>query len=199
MSARLVRLVALLLVVVATATACSRKKPPVARPTPPPPSAGTTGGAAPPAPPEPLAEPEPPVASVPAEPAIAGSTVDYNARSLDELNRESPLQPVFYIYDSADVAGEMQSTLQKNAEILKQYPSWVVTIEGHCDERGTAEYNLTLGERRAQAARAYLVSLGIPAERLKTVSYGKEFPFDPGTTEEAYAKNRRAHFVVTSK
>lgn len=198
MSARLVRLVALLLVVVATATACSRKKPPVARPTPPPPSAGTAGGAAPPAPPEPLAEPEP-VASVPAEPAISGSTVDYNARSLDELNRESPLQPVFYSYDSADVAGEMQSTLQKNAEILKQYPSWVVTIEGHCDERGTAEYNLTLGERRAQAARAYLVSLGIPAERLKTVSYGKEFPFDPGTTEEAYAKNRRAHFVVTSK
>jgi peptidoglycan-associated lipoprotein len=199
MSARLVRLVALLLVVVATATACSRKKPPVARPTPPPPSAGTTGAPGPPAPPEPLPEPEPPVASVPAEPAIAGSNVDYNARSLDELNRESPLQPVFYVYDSADVAGDMQATLQKNAEILKQYPSWVVTIEGHCDERGTAEYNLTLGERRAQASRAYLVSLGIPAERLKTVSYGKEFPFDPGTTEEAYAKNRRAHFVVTSK
>ena len=93
----------------------------------------------------------------------------------------------------------MQATLQKNGEILKQYPSWVVTVEGHCDERGTAEYNLALGERRAQAARAYLISLGIPAERLKIVSYGKEFPFDPGATEEAWAKNRRAHFVVTSK
>ena len=124
---------------------------------------------------------------------------DYNARSLDELNRESPLQPVFYALDSSDVGADMQGTLQKNAEILRQYPSWVVTIEGHCDERGTAEYNLALGERRAQAARAYLISLGIPAERIKIVSYGKEFPFDPGTTEEAYAKNRRAHFVVTSK
>ncbi len=200
MPVRLLRLVALLLVVAATVTACSRKKPPVARPTPPPPSAGAGAGTgAPPAPPEPIAEPEPPIASVPAEPGISGTAVDYNARSLDELNRESPLQPVFYAYDSVDVAGDMQATLQKNAEILRQYPSWIVTIEGHCDDRGTTEYNLTLGERRAQAARAYLISLGIPAERLKTVSYGEEFPFEPGATEEAYAKNRRAHFVVTSK
>jgi peptidoglycan-associated lipoprotein len=198
MSARLVRLAALFLLIVAVAAACGRKKPPVARPTPPPPAIGA-GTTTPPAPPAPLPEPEPPVASVPVEPAISGTSVDYNARSLDELNRESPLSPVFYAYDSAEVAAEMQSTLQKNAEILRQYPSWVVTIEGHCDERGTAEYNLTLGDRRAQAARAYLVSLGVAAERLKTVSYGSEFPFDPGATEEAYAKNRRAHFVVTSK
>jgi peptidoglycan-associated lipoprotein len=198
MSVRFIRLTALLLVLVATTSACSRKKPPVARPTPPPPSANTNAGAPPP-PPAPLQEPEPPVASIPAEPGISGTSVDYNSRSLDELNRESPLSPVFYLYDSADVAPDMQATLQKNAEILRQYPSWVVTIEGHCDERGTTEYNLTLGDRRAQAARAYLISLGIPAERLKTVSYGNEFPFDPGKTEEAYAKNRRAHFVVTSK
>lgn len=197
MSTRLVRLAALLLVITATASACSRKKPPVARPTPPPPSATANG--APPPPPAPLAEPEPPVASVPVEPGISGTAVDYNSRSLDELNRESPLQPVFYSYDGADVAADMQATLQRNAEILRQYPSWVVTIEGHCDDRGTTEYNLTLGDRRAQAARAYLISLGIPAERLKTVSYGEEFPFEPGATEEAYAKNRRAHFVVTSK
>ena len=199
MSVRFIRLVAVLAVVALATAACSRKKPPVARPTPPPPAAAGPGTAAPPPPPEPLAEPEPPVASVPVEPAISGNTMDYNARSLDELNRESPLQPVFYPLDSSEVAGEMQATLQKNAEILKQYPSWVVTIEGHCDERGTAEYNLSLGDRRAHAARAYLISLGIPAERLKTVSYGKEFPFDPGTTEEAFARNRRAHFVVTSK
>ena len=198
MPIRFIRLAALLLLIVATTSACSRKKPPVARPTPPPPSATTNTGPAPPAPPAPLPEPEP-VSSVPAEPAIPGTAVDYNARSLDELNRESPLQPVFYHYDSAEVAPDMQATLQKNAEVLRQYPSWVVTLEGHCDVRGTAEYNLTLGERRAQAARAYLISLGIPAERIKTVSYGAEFPFDPGTTEEAYAKNRRAHFVVTSK
>jgi peptidoglycan-associated lipoprotein len=75
----------------------------------------------------------------------------------------------------------------------------VITIEGHADERGTAEYNLALGERRAASARTYLLSLGIPGDRLKTVSYGKEFPFDPGHDESAWAKNRRAHFVVTSK
>jgi peptidoglycan-associated lipoprotein len=97
------------------------------------------------------------------------------------------------------VSVEGQAVLNANAEIMKKYPTWVITIEGHADERGTAEYNLALGERRALAARNYLVSLGIPADRLRTVSYGKEFPFDPGRTEEAFAKNRRAHFVVTSK
>ena len=82
---------------------------------------------------------------------------------------------------------------------MKKYPTWVITIEGHADERGTAEYNLALGERRSLAARNYLVSLGIPGERLRTVSYGKEFPFEPGHQESAWSKNRRAHFVVTSK
>ena len=86
-----------------------------------------------------------------------------------------------------------------NAELMKKYPTWIITIEGHADERGTAEYNLALGERRALAARNYLVSLGIPADRLRTVSYGKEFPFEPGHEEAAWSKNRRAHFVVTSK
>jgi peptidoglycan-associated lipoprotein len=181
-----------------TTAACGGKKPPVARPTPPPPPVSSE--TAPPEPPAPLEEPESPVASVPLEPSVSGSELpDYNARSLDEINRESPLQPVFYLYDSADVAGDAVATLQKNAEVLRQYPSWVVTIEGHCDERGTAEYNLSLGERRAQSARAYLISLGIPADRLRTVSYGKEFPFDSGSNAEAWAKNRRAHFVVTSK
>jgi peptidoglycan-associated lipoprotein len=82
---------------------------------------------------------------------------------------------------------------------MKKYPTWIVTIEGHADERGTAEYNLALGERRALAARNYLISLGIPADRLRTVSYGNEFPFEPGHDETAWSKNRRAHFVVTSK
>ena len=82
---------------------------------------------------------------------------------------------------------------------MKKYPTWVITVEGHADERGTAEYNLALGERRAVAARTYLLSLGIAADRIKTVSYGKEFPFDPGHDESAWSKNRRAHFVVTGK
>jgi peptidoglycan-associated lipoprotein len=115
------------------------------------------------------------------------------------LNRESPLKPVFFDYDSAELTSEAQSTLTANAAILKKYARWIVTIEGHCDERGTGEYNLALGERRAVAAKAYLVSLGIDADRLRPVSYGKEFPFDPGHTEEAWAKNRRGHFVITAK
>ena len=92
-----------------------------------------------------------------------------------------------------------QALLDANATVLKTYRNWTVTIEGHCDERGSAEYNLALGERRAVAARAYLVSLGVPADRLRTVSYGKEFPFDSGKDEAAFAKNRRAHFVITAK
>jgi peptidoglycan-associated lipoprotein len=175
------------------ATACAKKQPPIARPTPPPPPPPSTAPARPPAPPEPA--PEPPAAAV----APLPTEGDLGSRSLDDLNRESPFKPVFFDYDSTDVSGDGQSALSANAELLKRYPSWVVTIEGHCDERGTAEYNLALGERRALAARNYLVTLGIAAERLRTVSYGKEFPFDPGRSEEAYAKNRRAHFVLTAK
>ena len=83
--------------------------------------------------------------------------------------------------------------------MLKTYSTWVIAIEGHCDERGTAEYNLALGDRRALAARNYLLSLGVPAARIKTVSYGKEFPFDPGHAEASWKKNRRAQFMVTAK
>jgi peptidoglycan-associated lipoprotein len=121
------------------------------------------------------------------------------SKSLDDINRDSPLKPAFFGLDQSDVDGTNQQVLQANAEVLKKYPTWQITIEGHCDERGTAEYNLALGERRAVAARTYLVSLGISADRIKTVSYGKEFPFDPGHDESAWSKNRRAHFVVTAK
>ena len=106
---------------------------------------------------------------------------------------------MFFALDSFEVDGDRPAGAQRQRRILKKYPTWVITIEGHCDERGTAEYNLALGERRALAARTYLVSLGVPADRLRTVSYGKEFPFDPGHDEGAWSKNRRAHFVVTSK
>jgi peptidoglycan-associated lipoprotein len=91
------------------------------------------------------------------------------------------------------------AALRANADLLRKYPGWSVTVEGHCDERGSAEYNLALGERRAVAAQTYLVSLGIGADRIRVVSYGKEFPFDTGHTEEAWAKNRRGHFVITGK
>ena len=185
--------VVLLAVVLMAASACGPKKPPIARPTSPPPG-GTTAGARPPAPPEPVVEPTP----VPPEPGVSGVDT-IGDRSLDDINKQSPLQPVFFELDSSEVSAEGQKTLATNAEVLKKYPSWVVSIEGHCDERGTAEYNLALGERRALAARTYLVSLGLDAGRLRTVSYGKEFPFDPNHSEDAWAKNRRAHFVVTAK
>lgn len=174
--------------------ACAKAQPPVGRPTPPPPgTAGPAQPSRPPAPPEPVTEPVP----VPPEPLPAEG--DLSGRNLDELNRDSPLQPVFYAYDSNEVDATGRAVLDANAQVLKRYPTWVITIEGHCDERGTAEYNLALGERRALAARNYLVSVGIAADRLRTVSYGKEFPFDPAHTEEAWSKNRRGHFVITAK
>ncbi len=121
------------------------------------------------------------------------------SKNLDDLNRESPLAPVYFALDSFEVSAEGRAVLQASAQVLRQQPTWQVTVEGHCDERGTAEYNLSLGERRAVAAKTYLVSLGVAAERLRTVSYGKEFPFDPGHDESAWGKNRRAHFVITAK
>ena len=127
------------------------------------------------------------------------ATDDVAGRSLDDLNRDSPLRPVYFTYDSSEVDDAGRATLQANAALLKKFPNWVVTIEGHCDERGTAEYNLALGERRAVAARTYLLSLGVDASRLRTVSYGSEFPFDPGHDENAWSRNRRAHFVITAK
>ena len=184
-----------LVVLAVAAAACGKKTPPIARAVPPPPPVGSGSTAAagrPPAPPE--AVPDPVV--VPPEPVREDSIA---SASLDDLNRNSPIKPVFFEYDSSDITPEGKGILDGNAVALKKYASWTITIEGHSDERGTAEYNLALGERRAVAARAYLVSLGIPAERLRTVSYGKEFPFDPGHDEAAYSKNRRAHFVITAK
>jgi peptidoglycan-associated lipoprotein len=174
------------------AVACGGKKPPVARPTPPPPANTSATPSRPPSPPQPVNEPT----VVPPEPVRDDAI---SSASLDDLNKSSPLKPVFFELDSSDVNTVGQRALDENAALLRKYPSWTVTIEGHCDERGTAEYNLALGERRAISARAYLMSLGIPADRLRTVSYGKEFPFDPGHDESAFAKNRRAHFVITAK
>jgi peptidoglycan-associated lipoprotein len=174
------------------AGACHHNKPPVARPTPPTVAPPAPTSAAPPTPPEPVVENQP----IPAEPKV---NEDLLSGDLDTINKNSPFQPVFFALDSSEVDQPGQQALNTDAAILKKYPTWVITLEGHCDERGTAEYNLALGERRAMAAKTYLVSLGIPTDRVRTVSYGKEFPFDPGHDEAAWSKNRRAQFVVTSK
>jgi peptidoglycan-associated lipoprotein len=189
---RVRQVVTAMAVVSLMASACGKKNPPVARPMPPPATTTPAPAARPPAPPEPVSEPT----IVPPEPVKDDAI---SSASLDDLNRNSPLKPVFFELDSSDLSAAAQKVLDDDAALLKRYPTWAVTIEGHCDERGTPEYNLALGERRAIAARAYLVSLGIPADRLRIVSYGKEFPFDPGHDESAFSKNRRAHFVITAK
>jgi peptidoglycan-associated lipoprotein len=193
---RRLRTVGVILVLVSVAAAgCARKPQPpvVTAPTPPtiatPPAVTTPP---PPPPPQRVEEALP----VPPEPLSEDSIAN---RSLDDLNRDSPFRPVFFDLDASDLDDMGRAIAQTNAELLKKYSTWVVTVEGHCDERGTAEYNLALGERRSVAVKTYLVSLGIAPDRIRTVSYGKEFPFDPGHNEEAWAKNRRAHFVITSK
>ena len=182
-------LLCICLVLFMGAAACHKSQPPVARPMPP----------APPPPPEDTRAPNPPAPMREPMPPQPLPSDDVSGRSLDDLNKNSPLQPVFFEYDSSDVNDASRVTLQANAAVLKKYPTWVVTIEGHCDERGTAEYNLALGERRAVAARTYLISLGLDANRMRTVSYGSEFPFDPAHQENAWSRNRRAHFVITAK
>jgi peptidoglycan-associated lipoprotein len=188
---------AVMLAVAALVAACGGRKPPVASaPVPPAPAAfpsATTGG--PPPPPEPPAPPR-----VAGEAPVASTNLPWDAQPLDVINGpDSPLKPVFFAYDSDELDDIAKKTLADDADVLKTYKTWVVTIEGHCDERGTPEYNLALGDRRALAAKNYLMSLGIAADRIRTVSYGSEFPFDPAHVESAWIKNRRAHFMLTSK
>lgn len=116
--------------------------------------------------------------------------------ALQKAIEDGLVQPVFFAYDSADLSPQARSTLEQDSRVFRQYPDATIIVEGHCDERGTEEYNLALGDRRAQAAKDYLVQLGIPAERLQTISYGEEKPFVLGSNEAAWAKNRRAHFRV---
>lgn len=116
----------------------------------------------------------------------------------DVIKGDMGLKPVFFDFDKFDVTAQGRETLNANGRILKDNPSMRLTIEGHCDERGTTQYNLALGEKRARAAMNYLVSLGIDAGRLDIVSYGKERPFSMGHDESAWAQNRRAHFVPRS-
>ena len=104
------------------------------------------------------------------------------------------IKDIFFDYDKYDLRSDTRSILQENARLLKERTGTQVTLEGHCDERGTNEYNLALGQRRADAVRTYLVDLGVSGSNLRTVSYGEEQPFNPGSNEAAWAQNRRVHF-----
>jgi peptidoglycan-associated lipoprotein len=163
--------IVMMLAVVMVLPACSKKEaPPVEEEI-------TPAEEVPPPPPPPVVEEEPAVIE-------------------EEEVEPLELADVFFDFDKYNIKGEYKSVLENNAEELMSRPDAVLVIEGHCDERGTAEYNLALGERRAKAVMDFYVAYGVPADRLSIISYGEERPFAYGSNEEAWAKNRRAHMVV---
>jgi peptidoglycan-associated lipoprotein len=180
-----------LAVCVAFAACGGKKRPP----------ALTSPEAVTPAPAQPTdKKPAQPVAEGPDVVAVEGEYATGSDLPTDyEVTYEegSPLADVHFDYDSATLTEEARSILERHALWLQGHREVRVTIEGHCDQRGTTDYNLALGEQRARAVWEYLVGLGVAPDRLRTVSYGKERPLDPADTEEAYAKNRRAHFAVS--
>jgi peptidoglycan-associated lipoprotein len=129
-----------------------------------------------------------PTSATTVEPTVKSSS------TLDQLFLED-VTDAYFDYDSAEIRDDAKAALRKDADFFKKYPTMRVTIEGHCDERGSTEYNLALGDRRANAVKSYLVGSGIPADRLNTVSYGKEKPFCIEADEACYTKNRRGHLV----
>lgn len=171
------------------AAACAKKAPAVAPPPPPP-----AAPAAPPAPPP----PPPPPAAAPAPRALTEEEI-FAQKSLDQLNKERPLGDVFFDLDQSNIRDDARAALTANATWLKRWSGTRISIEGHCDERGTAEYNLGLGERRANAVKTYLVELGVPADRIVVVSKGKESPFCTDSNESCWQQNRRGHFIITAK
>ena len=189
---RYVWLTALVLLVAITVTACSRRTPP-----PPPPPPAPPAPVVQPAPPPP--PPPPPPAPAPAPPRPLTEEEIFSKKTVDELNAEMPLADVMFDYDQFAIREDQRATLQKNADYLRRWQTVRATIEGHADSRGTNQYNLALGERRANATKEYLVGLGIAADRLLVVSKGEETPACTEETESCWARNRRGHFIITAK
>jgi peptidoglycan-associated lipoprotein len=123
----------------------------------------------------------------------------FMSKSLEEINLEAPLRMIHFDYDRFFIREDAKPVLEANAVWLKKFRSARILIEGHCDERGTEEYNLALGEKRAKSALDYLASLGVPQDRVKIISYGKSQPLDSGHNEVAWQKNRRAQFLIIEK
>jgi peptidoglycan-associated lipoprotein len=120
-------------------------------------------------------------------------------KSLDELNRERPLGDAYFDYDQSTIRDDARAALQRDADWMMRWPSVVITVQGQCDERGSAEYNLALGDRRAEAVKNYLTSLNVPAARIQVLSLGKESPVCGDDRESCWSLNRRGHFVITKK
>lgn len=182
-------IVSLCLALALGAAACGKKAPATTAPAPPPP-------VAPPVPPPP---PPPPAPPAPPAPAPLSEEELFARKSLEQLNAERPLTDVYFDLDGSSLRDDARGPLQKDAEWMRRWTSTRVTVEGHCDERGSAEYNLALGERRAAAVKEYLLSLGIAGDRVLTVTKGKESPFCTESSESCWQQNRRGHFIITAK
>jgi len=168
----------------------STKAPSKAAPTPTPSAAGKT----------PTAGIEEEIVGEPtAEPLVSEEVREELPEDLALLNAAGYLEDIFFETNLYDIRPEFRDALARNAAWLQQHRTIQILIEGHCDERNTREYNLALGERRAAAVRDYLIFLGVAPERLRTISYGEEKPFELGRGEESWKLNRRAHFVITGR
>ncbi len=144
----------------------------------------------------PRPEPPPAPAPKPAAPDIWSSDL---ATLNDYLRREGLLGDVYFAYDRSDLAAEARDRLSRNAQLLQQRPELVVSVEGHCDERGTAEYNLALGDRRSHSALGFVQNAGVSGSRLKSLSYGNERPVCQDSDESCWSRNRRATFIVVGR
>lgn len=190
MRTRYLSIVALNVILVLAISGCNKNPPQVAAAPPPPPPA------APPAPPPPPPPPPPPA---PPAPAALTEQEIFARKTVDQLNAERPLGDVFFDLDKSEVRGDARAGLQTNADWMKKWTGTQVVVEGHADSRGSSEYNLALGTRRANSVKEYLVSLGVPTNRVTVVSKGKEAPFCTEENEACWQQNRRGHFVITAK
>ena len=177
----------------ATMSACSKKKPPVVEAPPPPPQPPVQVATPPPPPPPPPRQQPPPPPPPPTEEEL------FARLSLADLIAQKPFDDALFAYDSAELTDAARAIIEKNAAFLKKWTSVRITIEGHADSRGTNEYNLALGERRANATRDYLGSLGVDLARIAMVSKGEEQPVCTEEVESCFTQNRRAHVVITAK
>jgi peptidoglycan-associated lipoprotein len=179
------------LVIVIGLAGCAKKVPP---PPPPPPAPPVVAAPPPPPPPAPAPAPAP---APPPRPLTEDEV--FARKTVDQLNAEMPLGDVKFDYDAATIRDDQRAALQRNADYLRRWTSVRVSVEGHADSRGTNEYNLALGERRANAVKEYLVGLGVMGERMVVVSKGEETPVCTEENEACFERNRRGHFVITAK
>jgi peptidoglycan-associated lipoprotein len=181
----------LILIAALSGTAChSNPKP---QPAPPPAPAATPPATTPAPPPPPPPAPKPAPAPAPSEEEA------FRSKTLEQLNSEKPLGDAYFAYDASDLTEEARGILQRDVEWMKKWTSTKVMVEGHADSRGTNEYNLALGERRADTVRDYLVSLGVATDRITIVSKGEEQPVCSDESEGCWQQNRRGHFIITAK